>query len=134
MRNSERTINILFQRTYGLWFKFSFIFQRSSLAALELAGVVLLVRAIIPPGVDIKATAIGASLLIIGCVFEYMIWLQTVRILTPRLNKLENENTNLKAERDKLLNVLLSSAPRGAFAGFEEETKRTSKTEENVPR
>lgn len=95
----------------------NWVLQRGVLAIVELAGAFLMFRALMSPNVLIEAAALGGALLTVGTVFEYLIWRTEVNLLSPRLDEVQQENSRLAAQRDRLLDTLLQAAPKGAFGG-----------------
>jgi hypothetical protein len=95
--------------------KVNWLFQRGVLTILEVAGIALMIRALVAPTINIEAAALGGVLLTVGAVFEYLTWRTTVFLLSPRLDDVREENARLVAQRDRLLNTLLEAAPKGAF-------------------
>lgn len=98
--------------------KLGAIFQRGALSILEIAGVTLMIRSILPfrDKIDILAALLGGALIALGCLFEYLIWIRTVEFVSPRLSSLASENIQLRQERERLTSSLLARAPQGAFS------------------
>ena len=110
----------------GIWNRTNFMFQRGALSILEISGTYLFFRSAFLGDLNINGAGLGALMLIVGLIFEFLIWRQTVDIIRPRMDALETENAFLKLERDRLLNAMLSGAPTGAFS---ERNKPPSKSD-----
>jgi hypothetical protein len=80
------------------------VMRRGSLAILESAGIILLIRAIAQPNFNESSAIIGGAMLSIGVVLECIIWRISLMASTLQL-----ENEHLRHE----LHRALEKGPKG---------------------
>jgi len=93
-------------------FWLNLVFQRGALAVAEVAGTVLLFRNIFV--FEVASALLGAFLLTIAIVFEYLIWTKTTVFVARRVDQLESVKDKAVAEQLRLITAALQARPQGA--------------------
>lgn len=101
--------------TFEFWS--NLLFKRGILAVAEVAGTMFLFRAVISfPNFSIAAAATGSVLVIVGVIFEYLIWTKTTVFASRQIELLMEDRKRTADEIRELRRLVQESRPGGAGA------------------
>ena len=102
-----------------LAFWIDLLFKKGVLIVAELFGVLFLLRALGSPEFNVEAAVLGAGLVVVGVVFEYLVWIRKTSFLAERIKVLEEKSKKLDDRIIELTQKVVQTAPAGSAGGKE---------------
>ena len=90
-------------------FWLNLVFQRGALAVAEVAGTLFVFRNLAQ--FQLAPALLGAGLLTIAIIVEYVVWTKTSSFMLRRIDQLEAVKEKVAVEQAKLLTAVLASRP-----------------------